>query len=44
MTPKEQSRLEVLNSLMAEHLKLDQAAALMGISTRHTRRLLAAYR
>ena len=44
MTPKEQSRLQVLNSLMAEHLTLDQAATLMGISTRHTRRLLAAYR
>ena len=44
MTPKEQSRLEVLNSLMAEHLTLDQAAALMGISTRHTGRLLAVYR
>ncbi len=44
MTPKEQSRLQVLNSLLAEHLTLDQAATLMGVSTRHTRRLLAAYR
>ena len=44
MTPKEQTRLQVLNSLMAEHMTLDQAATLMGVSTRHTRRLLAAYR
>ena len=35
---------QVLNSLMAEHLTLDQAATLMGVSTRHTRRMLAAYR
>ena len=44
LTPKEQSRLQVLNSLLAEHLTLDQAATLMGVSTRHTRRMLAAYR
>ena len=44
MTPKEQSRLQVLNSLLAEHLTLDQAATLMGVSTRHTKRMLAAYR
>ncbi len=44
MTPKEQSRLQVLNSLLAEHMTLDQAATLMGVSTRHTRRMLAAYR
>ena len=44
MTPKEQSRLQVLNSLLEEHMTLDQAATLMGVSTRHTRRLLAAYR
>ena len=44
MTPKEQTRLQVLNSLLAEHMTLDQAATLMGVSTRHTRRLLAAYR
>ena len=44
MTPKEQTRLQVLNSLMAEHMTLDQAATLMGVSTRHTRRMLAAYR
>ncbi len=44
MTPKEQSRLQVLNSLLAEHMTLDQAATLMGVSTRHTRRMLAGYR
>ena len=44
MTPKEQSRLQVLDSLLAEHMTLDQAATLMGVSTRHTRRMLAAYR
>ena len=43
MTPKEQSRLQVLNSLLAEHMTLDQAATLMGVSTRHTRRMLAGY-
>ena len=44
MTPKEQARLQVLNSLLAEHMTLDQAATLMGVSPRHTRRTLAAYR
>ena len=44
MTSKEQARLQVLNSLLAEHMTLDQAAMLMGVTTRHTRRMLAAYR
>ena len=44
MTQKEQARLQVLNSLLAEHMTLEQAATLMGVSTRHTRRILAAYR
>ena len=44
MTAKEQTRLQVLNSLLAEHMTLDQAAALMGVSPRHTRRILVAYR
>ena len=43
-TPKEQTRLQVLNSLMAEQIALDQAAELMGVSPRHTRRMLVAYR
>ena len=44
LTPKEQTRLQVLNSLLAEHITLDQAATLMGASPRHTRRILADYR
>ena len=44
LTQKEQARLQVLNSLLAEHMTLDQAAMLMGVTTRHTRRMLAAYR
>ena len=44
MTPKEQTRLQVLNSLLADHVTLDQAATLMGVSPRHTRSILAAYR
>ena len=43
MTPKEQTRLKILNSLLAEHMTLDQAATLMGVSPRHTRRILAVY-
>ena len=42
LTQKEQARLQVLNSLLAENLTLDQAATLMGVTTRHTRRILAA--
>ena len=44
MTPKEQTKLQVLNSLLTEHMTLDQAATLMGVSPRHTRRILVAYR
>ena len=44
MTAKEQTRLQVLNSLLAEHMTVDQAATLMGVSSRHARRILAAYR
>ena len=44
MTPKEQTRLQVLNSLLAEHMTLEQAAKLMGATTGHTRRILADYR
>ena len=44
LTQKEQARLQVLNSLLAEHMTLDQAAMLMGVNPRHTRRILAAYR
>ena len=44
LNPKEQARLQVLNSLLAKHMTLDQAATLLGVTTRHTRRMLAAYR
>ena len=44
MTPKEQMRVQVLNSLLAEQIALDQAAELMGVSTRHARRITTAYR
>ncbi len=44
MTPKEQSRLQVLNSLAAEQMILDQAVEVMGVTPRHVRRILAAYR
>ena len=44
MTKREQARLQVLNSLLAERMNTDQAATLLGVSARHTRRLLAAYR
>ena len=42
MTQGEQGRIQVLNSLLAAHMTLDQAAALMGVSPRHIRRILAA--
>ena len=44
MTQREQTRLRVLNSLLAGHITMDQAATLMGVGIRHTRRMLAAYR
>ena len=44
MNQREQARLQVLNSLLAEHMTMEQASTLMGVSTRHTRRILAAYR
>ena len=44
LTQKEQARLQVLNSLLAEQIALDQAAELMGVSTRHARCIMTAYR
>ena len=41
---QEQARLQVLNSVLAEEITIGQAAALMDLSERHARRLLAAYR
>ena len=43
MNQKEQTRLQVLNGLLAEQITLDQAAELMAVSSRHARRMLAAY-
>ena len=37
MTQREQTRLQVLNSLMADNMTTEQAATLMGVSARHTR-------
>ena len=44
MTQQEQARLQVLNNLLAGYMTTEQAAVLMGLSARHTRRILAAYR
>ena len=44
LNQKEQARLKILNSLLAAQITIDQAATLMGVSTRHTWRLQAAYR
>ena len=44
LTQRETARLQVLNSLLAQQMTTEQAATLMGVSPRHTRRLLAAYR
>ena len=35
LNQKEQARLQILNSLLSEHMTVDQAATLMGVST-HT--------
>ena len=44
LTQKEQARLQVLNSILAEHMTTEQAAEILGVSTRHTRCILAAYK
>ena len=41
---KKQASLKVLNGRLAEQMTVDQAAELMGVSPRHTRRIMAAYR
>ena len=43
LTQQEQTRLQVLNNLLAGYMTTEQAATLMGLSARHTRRILAAY-
>ena len=42
LNQQEQRRLQVLNSLLAEQVTLDQAAELMAVSSRHARRMLTA--
>ena len=44
LNPKEQARLSVLNSVLEYLVPIAQAAELLGVSPRHARRLLAAYR
>ena len=44
MNQQEQARIKVLNTVLEHHLPIAQAAEIMGISERHTKRLLAAYR
>ena len=41
---KEQARLSVLNSVLEYQVLVAQAAEVLGVSRRHARRLLAAYR
>ena len=43
MNQKEQSRLQVLKSLLSEHVVSDQAVMLMEVRARYTRRILVAY-
>ena len=44
MNQQEQARIKVLNSVLEYHLPIGQAAEIMGVSERHAKRLLAAYR
>ena len=44
MKQREQARSQVLNTVLEQHLSIRQAAEIMGVSERHTKRLLAAYR
>ena len=44
LTDKEQARIQVLNGVIEAKVNVSKAAVLMGVSERHTWRLLAAYR
>lgn len=44
LNQKEQARLETLNHVLAGYLRVNEAARVLGISERHTWRMLAAYR
>ena len=44
LTHREQARIQVLNGVLEDKVTVAKAAGLMGVSERHTWRLLAAYR
>jgi len=44
MNQKEQARLEILNRVLEGRLRASEAARILGVSERHTWRMLAAYR
>ena len=44
MNQQEQTRIQVLTSVLEYHTPIAQAAESMAVSERHTKRLLAAYR
>ena len=44
MNQQEQARIQVLNCVLEYQLPIAQAAEIMGVTERHTKRLLAAYR
>ena len=44
LSQREQTRVQILNSLLAEQMTIERTATLMGVSIRHARGLLAAYR
>ena len=43
LNQQEQARIKVLNTVLEDHLPIAQAAEIMGVSERHTKRVLAAY-
>ena len=44
LNQQEQARIQVLNSVLEYQLPIAQAAEIMGVSERHSKRFLAAYR
>ena len=44
LNQREQARLQVLSSVLEHQLPVSQAAVIMGVSERHTWRMLGAYR
>jgi len=44
LTNKEQARLQELSGVIEDKVSVSDASGLMGVSERHTWRLLAAYR